>query len=60
MKVDLLENLNNTLANLSPLGVGNLLATNPTIQTKKEDEESSKWDEQIQKELDSLFSCSRF
>ena len=61
MKVDLLETLNNTLTNLSSFGVSPLLVTNnPTIQTKKDDEESSKWDAQIQRELDALFSCSSF
>lgn len=60
MKVDLLQTLNNSLANISPLGVEPLLATSPTIQTRKDEEESSKWDEQIQRELDSLFSHACF
>ena len=60
MNVDLLTTLNNSLTNLASLGVGKQLLTNPTIQTKKDEEESSKWDDQIQRELDSLFSHSSF
>lgn len=60
MNVDLLSTLNNSLTNLTSLGVGKQLATNPTIQTKKDEEENSKWDAQIQRELDALFSHSNF
>lgn len=62
MNVDLLSALNNSLPSLSPLGVGTLLATQQptTIQINKDEEESSKWDAQIQRELDALFSHSCF
>ena len=62
MNVDLLTTLNNSLPSFSPLGVGTLLATQKptTIQTKQDEEENSKWDAQIQRELDALFSHSCF
>ena len=60
MNVDLLTTLNNSFTNLTSLGVGKKLVTNPTIETKKDEEESCKWDEQIQRELDALFSHACF